>query len=111
MGTDTEKVTHSVKLAITHEMKSCSNVKTIWGSIYACFRLVAGIGASQRNLAPMHQIFGRDTQKIIQSMKLQISHQIKPCSSVKVISGFRSTCLVYFGALGQVGEIEVKHPK
>ena len=62
MGTDTEKVTHSVKLPITHEIKSYSNVKIIWGSIYTCFRLVAGIGASQGNLAPIHQIFGRDTQ-------------------------------------------------
>ena len=47
MDTDTKKVTDSVKPHITHQMKSYSNVKTILGSIYIYFKLVAGIGASQ----------------------------------------------------------------
>ena len=44
MNTDTKKVTHSVKPHITHQMKSYSNVKTILGSIYIYYKLVAGLG-------------------------------------------------------------------
>ena len=106
-----KKVTHSVKPHITHQMKSYSNVKTILGSIYIYFNLVAGIGASQWNVAQIHQIFGRDTQKITKIVKPKISHQIKPFSSVKIIWGLRSTWLVYIWALEQVGEIELKRPK
>ena len=78
MDTDTQKVTRSVKPDITHQIKSYSNVKTIWRSVYTCFSVFAGIGASQGNLAQIHQIFGRDTQKIIQRVKPQTPHQIKP---------------------------------
>ena len=54
---------------------------------------------------------GKDIPKVIQSTKLQISHQMKPYSSVKAIWESRYTCFSVFGELGQVGEIGSNYPK
>ena len=93
---DAQKVLQSVQLHISHQMKPCSMVKTFRASSYTCFSVFAGIGASQGNLAQIHQIIGRDTQKIIQRVKPQISYQMKSCSRVKVIWGLSSTCFSVF---------------
>ena len=111
MGTNTQKFIHSVKLHISHQMKPCSSLKSIWGSIYTCSSVFVIIGASRRNLAKIAQIMGRDTQKVMQSVKFQISRQMKPYSSVKTICVSSYTCFSIFGELGQVAEIGPKYPK
>ena len=42
------------------------------------FLCICKIGASWGNLAQIPQIMGRDTQKVIQSVKFHTSHQMKP---------------------------------
>ena len=62
-------------------LKSKGNlrVKLYW------FLMYMGIGATQGNGAQKAQIKGTDTQKVTLNVKLHISHQLKPCSSVKAI--------------------------
>ena len=66
---------------------------------------ICEIRSNWGNLAEIPQIMGRDTQKVIQSVKFQISHQMKPYSSVKTICGSSYTCFSILGELGEVGEI------
>ena len=47
---------------------------------------------------------------VIQSVKLHVSHQMKPYSTVKVICGSSYTCFSIVLQLGQVGEIRLKFP-
>ena len=50
--------------------------------------------------------------KVIQSLQLQISHQMRPYSNVKAIRGSSSyTCLRVFGSLGQFWQTGPKYPK
>ena len=75
------------------------------------FSCICEIGASRVNLAKIRQIMGRDSQKVIQSVKFQISHQMKPYLSVRTIYGSSYTYFSIFGELGQVGEIGPNYPK
>ena len=54
---------------------------------------------------------GINTQKVIQSVKFYILHQLKTYSSIKTICGSSYTCFSIFGELGEVGEIGPKYPK
>lgn len=50
--------------------------------------------------------------KVIQSLQLQILHQMRPYSNVKAIRGSSSyTCLRVFGSLGQFWQTGPKYPK
>ena len=49
-------------------------------------------------------------KRVIQSVKLHVSHQMKPYSTVKVICGSSYTCFSIVLQLGQVGEIRLKFP-
>ena len=53
---------------------------------------------------------GRDTQKVIQSVKFHIPHQVKPYVRVKAISGLSYTCFNIFEEFGQVEKIGPKCP-
>ena len=70
---------------------------------------ICGIGASWRNLAQLPEIKGRDTLKAIQSVKLQISHQMKSYSRVKSICRSSYSCFSILGELGLVGQIKSKY--
>ena len=56
------------------------------------------------------QLMGINTQRVVQSVKFHISHQLKPYSNVKVICRWGYTCFSIFGKLQQVGEIGPKFP-
>ena len=58
----------------------------------------------------MPHIIDIHIQKIIKSVKLHISHQMKPYSRVKTIFRFSYTCFNIFGELGQVEKIGPKCP-
>ena len=100
-------VIQNVKLHIWYQMKSYSNVKAIWESIYTCFVNWDKSG----KLGPNNPIMGINTQKFIQSVKFHISHQTKPYWSLKTICRLSYICFSIFGELEQVGEIGPKYPK
>ena len=62
-------------------------------------------------MAKIPQIMGRDTQKVIQSVKFQISCQMKPYLSVKTVYRSSYACFSIFGDLGQVRKIGTKYSK
>ena len=63
------------------------------------------------NIAQIPHIINTDTQEVIQSVKLHISHQVKPYSNVETIWGLIYTCFSIFWALEQVRESRPKKPK
>ena len=66
--------------------------------------MILGTGASPGNWAQIPQIMGMDIQKFIQSVKLNISHQLKPYSGIKPSEGrVLAYCFRVFGALGHFG--------
>ena len=52
-----------------------------------------------------------NTYKVVQKVKLQILHQMKPYSNVKTIWGLTYICFSVFWALQQDWEIGSKYPK
>ena len=112
MGINTQRVIQSVKFHISHQAKLYSSVKIICWSSYTCFFFIFGELEQVGELGPKYpQIKGTNTQKVFQSVKFQISHQMKPCSSVKTICRSSYTCFSIFRELGQVGKIESEYPK
>ena len=80
--------------------------------LYLFFLFIFGELEQVGELGPKYpQIKGTNTQKVFQSVKFQISHQMKPCSSVKTICRSSYTCFSIFRELGQVGKIESEYPK
>ena len=59
-----------------------------------------GIGASLGNWIQIPQSMGADIQKVIEKVKLHISHQMKTYSNVKTIRGLIYTCFNVFWGLG-----------
>ena len=53
----------------------------------------------------------RDTWKVIQSLQLLVSHQMRPYSSVRALSGSSYTCFTGTQVLGQFGEFGPGYPK
>ena len=97
---------YGVKLLISHQMKPYSSVKGhLRVNLYIFLYLWNWV--SWQNLAQLSQIMGRDTQKVIQSVKFHISHQIKPYSRVKTIWWLIYTC---FSILVKLGQIWPKYP-
>ena len=79
---DTWKVIQSLQILILHQMRPYSSVKArLWGDLYL-FHRYSGIEAIWRNLAQIFQIMDRDAWKVIQSLQLHISHQIRFYSNV-----------------------------
>ena len=104
-STDTQKVIHSAKLLISHQMKPYSSVKghpTVNLYFFVC---ICGIGASWQNLTQLPKIMGRGTQKVIQSVEFFISHQMKPYSRVKTICGSSYTYFGIFEDWGKSGKL------
>ena len=88
---------------------SMSHFYPIWLYLLYC---ICGIAASWEIWAQTPQITGTDTQKVIHNVKLLISYQMKPYSSLKAIWGSIYTCSsCVFAKLGQVGEIWCKYLK
>ena len=102
-------VIQSVKLHISHQMKSYSNVKAIWESIYTCFCVPVELG-QVRETRPKLPKSWASIHRVIQSVKFHISHQVKPYSNVKVICRSGCTCFSIFGELWQVRKIGPKFP-
>ena len=102
-------VIQSVKLHISHQMKSYSNVKAIWESIYTCFCVPVELG-QVRETRPKLPKSWASIHRVIQSVKFHISHQVKPYSNVKVICRSGCTCFNIFGELWQVRKIGPKFP-
>ena len=69
------------------------------------------MGTNQGSRVQMTQIMGINTQKVIQSVKLHILHQMKPYLNTNTILVLIDTYFSVFGALGQIMEIGTKHPK
>ena len=59
-------------------------------------------------MAQIFEFLGLVTQKVIQSVQLHISHQMKPQPSLKAIWVLSITCFSVFGALYQFGETGAK---
>ena len=57
------------------------------------------------------QIMCRDTWKVIQSLQLLVSHQMRPYSSVRALCGSSYTGFTGTWVLGQFGEIRPEYPK
>ena len=101
-------VIHSAKLHISLQVKPYSSVKVICLIKLYLFLCMCGIGTSQLNYAQITQIMDSNPPKVIKSVKLSISHQVMPYSSVKAICGSSYTYSSIFGEWGQVGEIGSK---
>ena len=82
----------------------------LWPKLYLCHRY-SNIGAIQGNWVRIPQIMCRDTRKVIQSLQLLVSHQMRPYSSVRALCGSSYTCFTGTWILGQFGETRPECPK
>ena len=96
-------VIQSVKLHISHQMKPYSSVRVILVKLYL-LQYILGTGASWGDLPQILLIIGTNTQKVIYSVKLHISHQRKPYLSVKAIRGSIYTYFVYLRNCGKLAK-------
>ena len=74
-----------------------SEVRRYWGSL-------GKLGPNTPNHVQGHM-------KVIQSLQLFVSHQIRPNSSVRALCGLSYTCFTGSQVLGQFGEIGPEYPK
>ena len=81
-----------------------------WVELYL-FHRYSGIGTIWGNWARIPQITCRDTCKVILSLQLLISHQIRHYSSLKGFCGLSCNCFPGTRVLGQFGETGPKYPK
>ena len=86
MGINTQKVVQSVKLYILHYMKPYTNSNSIEGWFTPVLAYLGNWGKLER-FVPKSSFIGINAQKDIHSVKLHISHQIKPYLSVKATWG------------------------
>ena len=82
----------------------------LWVELYL-FLGYSSIWAIWRNWARIPQIMCKDTWKVIQSLQLLVSYQMRPYSSVWPLCGSSYTCFTGIRVLGQFGEIGPKYPK
>ena len=85
MDSNTPNVIKSVKLSISHQIIPYSSVKTICGSSYTYFSIFGELGQVGEIGSKSPYIIGTNTKKDIRSVKLHISHQMKPYLSVNAI--------------------------
>ena len=74
-----------------------SQVHSYWGNL-------GKLGPNTPNHVQGHM-------KVIQSLQLLVSHQMRPHSSVRALCGLSYTCFTGTRVLGQFGETGPKHPK
>ena len=91
----------SINFHILHQMKPYSSIKAICWSSYACFIIFGELGQVKQISPQIPQIMGTNAEKVIYSVKLHISCQIKPYISVKAIWGLSHTCVSVFGHWGK----------
>ena len=87
-----------------------SSPGSLWVELYL-FNRYSGTGTIWGNWAWIPQIMCRDTWKVIQSLQLLVSHQMRSYSSVKNLCGLSYTCFPDTRVLGQLEETGPEHPK
>ena len=98
------RVIQSAKLHISHQMEPYSSVKVICLVKLYLLKYILGIGASWGDSAQILSIIGTNTQKIIHSVKLHISHQMERYLSVKAMWRSTYTYFVYLWNCGTLGK-------
>ena len=78
MCRDTWKVTQSLQLHISHQMKLYPSVKVSWRLNFTCFTCIWALWPSEKTGPKYPKIMCSDTHKVIQSLQLHISHQVRP---------------------------------
>ena len=111
MCKDPWKVIQSLQLFVSQQIKLYSSVRTLCGSSYTCFTGTRVLGQFWGNWVQITQIMCRDTWKVIHSLQLLVSHQIRRYSSVKALCGLSYTCFTGTQVLGQFGETWPEYPK
>ena len=71
----------------------------LWVKLYL-FHRYSGIGAIWGNWAQIPQIMYRNTWKVIQSLQLLVSHQLRLCSSVRAIFWLSWPVLNFLSRMG-----------
>lgn len=89
-----------LQLIISQQMRSYSTIKAIWTSRFTCFRDFRTIWGEQAHIT---QFLILVTQQNIQSLQLDILHQMRPHSSVEAIRGLVDFHL--FSVFGEIGPI------
>ena len=85
MCKDTRRVIKTLQLHISHQMRLCPSVKVSWRLPFTCFTCIWALWSSGEPGPKYPQIMCRDTRKVIQSLQLHISHQVRPYSSVETL--------------------------
>ena len=89
-----------LQLIISQQMRSYSTIKAILTSSFTCFRDFRTIWGEQAHIT---QFLILVTQQNIQSLQLDILHQMRPYSSVEAIRGLVDFHL--FSVFGEIGPI------
>ena len=95
-------------LNIKWEVTQCRG--PLWVELYL-FHRCSGIGAIWVNWARIPQIMCRKTWKVIQSLQLLVSHQMRPYSSVRALCELSYTCFTGTRVLGQFWKTGPEYPK
>ena len=112
-STNTQKVIHSVKLLISHQMKPYSSVKGHLRVNLYFFLCICEIGASWQNLAQLEwpQTMGREIHRKSSEVLNPMFHiKWSLTQRVKTIWGLSYTCFSIFQELGQVRKFGPKYP-
>ena len=110
MFRDTRKVIQSFQLLVSHQMRPFSSHCPLWVELYLFYRY-SGIGEIWGNWTQILKITCRDTWKVIQSLQLFISHQVRLYSSVKALCGSSYTCFPGTWVLEQFWETGPEYSK
>ena len=106
------QVIQSLQFLVSHQIiRPYSSVRRTHGLNYTCFTGTRVLGKFWGNWAQIPQIMCRDTWKVIQSLQLLVSHQMRPYSSVRALCGSSYTCFTGTWILGQFGETRPECPK
>ena len=107
------QVIQSLQFLVSHQIiRPYSSVRRTHGLNYTCFTGTRVLGKFWGNWAQIPQIMCRDTWKVIQSLQLLVSHQMRPYSSVRTLCGSSYiTSFTCTRVLGQFGETGPKYPK
>ena len=99
MRINTQRAIQSIKFHISNHMKPYSNVK-VMGRVIPVLVYLENCSKLGR-LGPNSPYHSTDTQKVIHSVTLLISHQMKPYSSVK--SHLRVNLYILFFCICEIG--------
>ena len=76
MVSETQQIIQSLQLIISHQVRPYLSVMTISGLSLTCFRTIWGKLGPNTTQIPYLNV--RETHKVIQSLELIISHQMRP---------------------------------